>query len=253
VPNLISEINPLFASVGLGVALAVAWMVGAWLAHLRPPAQEVPHSKFGDAALTLLSLLLAFTFGTSIAKNDGRRLLVIQDAKAIRAFYDCASLLDEPLRSKLIELTRQYTQLCLELGGVPRPAPVAALIGPLNHLQEAMLALVSQATHNEPSITVPLVGSLNELVGVGQAETAALEDRLPFTVVLLLLFSSVVATLMMGREHHRTNKRDSIGTAGFILMVCLVIYVSADLNRPVSGLARVSQAPMERLLASMSP
>jgi hypothetical protein len=253
VPNLISEINPLFASVGLGVALAVAWMVGAWLAHLRPPAQEVPHSKFGDAALTLLSLLLAFTFGTSIAKNDGRRLLVIQDAKAIKAFYDCASLLDEPLRSKLLELTRQYTHLCLELAGVPRPAPVAALVGRLNHLQEAMIALVSQATRSEPSITVPLVGSLNELVGVGQAETAALEDRLPFTVVLLLLFCSVAATLIMGREHHRSNQRDLIGTAGFILMVCLVIYVSADLNRPVSRLARVSQAPMERLLASMSP
>jgi hypothetical protein len=117
VPNLISEINPLFVSAGLGVALAVAWMVGAWLANLRPPAQEVPHSKFGDAALALLSLLLAFTFGTSIAKNDGRRLLLIQDAKAIKAFYDCASLLDESLRSKLLELTRQYTQLCLELGG----------------------------------------------------------------------------------------------------------------------------------------
>ena len=116
-----------------------------------------------------------------------------------------------------------------------------------------MIALVNQAIHNQPSITVPLISSLNEVVGVGQAELAALEDRLPDTVVLLLLFSAVATTLMMGSEHHRLNKPDLTGTVCFILLVCLVTYVSADLNWPVNGLARVSQAPMERLLGSIPP
>lgn len=248
-----SHINPLAVSVCLAAALAVAWMIGAWLARRRSAAEEAPHSKFGDAAMALLGLLLAFTFGTSIAKNDQRRLLVIRDANAIGAFYTSASLLDDPFRADLQSAIRQYTQTYLRLSSASHQADSADAANEINTLQVRTAGMVGQVIRHGTPISVPLVNGLNGLEEASRSEIAGTEDRLPVTVVSLLFFSALAATLLIAREHHRSAPRDIAGTALFILMVCAVIYVSADLNRPLTGLARVSQAPMERLLASMAP
>jgi hypothetical protein len=248
--HLISQTNPAIVSVYLGAALAVAWMAGAWLARLDRHGPEAPHSKFGDAGMALLALLLAFTFGTSIAKNDQRRLLVVQDANAISGFYTCASFLNDPLKDKLHDLIRRYTQLWI---GASATADLAGTINELDQLQQQMTDLVGQAIHSGTPLAVPLINGLNGLVGSDRSQIAAVQDRLPMTVVLLLLFAAFAATLLVGREHHRGAARDLVGTAFFIAMLCLVVYVSADLNRPMTGLSRVSQAPMEHLLAAMGP
>ncbi len=245
---LISQTNPGTVTVCLGAALVVAWIAGAWLARFDRRTHEAPHSKFGDAAMALLALLLAFTFGTSIAKNDQRRLLVVQDANAISGFYTCASFLNDPLKDKLHELIRKYTQLWIGAGAT---ADLANVIAELDRLQQEMTDLVGQAIHNGTPVAVPLINGLNRLVGSDRSQLAAVQDRLPITVVLLLFFTAFVATLLVGREHHRGASRDLVGTAFFIAMLCLVVYVSADLNRPMTGLSRVSQAPMEHLLATM--
>jgi len=52
-------------------------------------------SKFLDASLAVLGLLLAFTFSTALVKHDQRRLMVVADSNAIGDFYTCASLLKE--------------------------------------------------------------------------------------------------------------------------------------------------------------
>lgn len=248
--HLISQTNPGIVSVCLGAALVAAWMAGAWLARFDRHAPEAPHSKFGDAAMALLALLLAFTFGTSITKNDQRRLLMVQDANAISGFYTCASFLNNPLKDELHELIRKYTQIWIDAGST---ADLPGVIAGLDRLQQEMTDLVGQAIHNGTPVVVPLINGLNEVVGSDRSQIAAVQERLPITVVLLLLFTAFVATLLVGREHHRGAARDLVGTAFFIMMLCLVVYVSADLNRPMTGLSRVSQAPMEHLLATMGP
>ncbi len=77
---------------------------------------ETAPSKFDDASLALLGLLLAFTFGVSISKHDQRRLAVVADSNAIGDFYTCASLIKEPTRTKLQTVIREYAELRLSLG-----------------------------------------------------------------------------------------------------------------------------------------
>jgi hypothetical protein len=44
---------------------------------------------------------------------------------------------------------------------------------------------------------------------------------------------------------------DVAGTVCCILLVSIAVYVTLDLNRPESGLIRVPQEPIERLLSQM--
>jgi hypothetical protein len=95
-------------SIAALVALA---MVGAWLlgrsigTRLRREAQGARPavSKFLDASLALLGLLLAFTFATAFSQHDQRRIMVVADSNAVGDFYNCASLLKEPVRTKTAE------------------------------------------------------------------------------------------------------------------------------------------------------
>jgi hypothetical protein len=57
----------------LVVAMLAAWTIGKRLGQRLLHKGGAKTSKFDDASMALLGLLLAFTFGMSIAKNDQRR------------------------------------------------------------------------------------------------------------------------------------------------------------------------------------
>jgi hypothetical protein len=56
----------------LGVAMLAAWLVGRRMGWRLDGKDGVKSSKFDDASTGLLGRLLAFSFGTSIAKYDQR-------------------------------------------------------------------------------------------------------------------------------------------------------------------------------------
>jgi hypothetical protein len=105
-----------WVGVSVAVAMLVAWDIGCWIGQrARDRNRELAGAKFQDASLALLGLLLAFTFSTSINKHDYRRLMVVADSNAIGDFYTCASLLKEPVRTKLQNVIRDYAALRLKL------------------------------------------------------------------------------------------------------------------------------------------
>lgn len=116
--TIFAEFDSSLVASALGLAMFAAWAFGRWHGRrLRVGTGDVPVSKFEDASLALLGLLLGFTFSMAIAKHDQRRLMVVADSNAIGDFYTCASLLKEPLRTKLQTVIREYTKLRSELTG----------------------------------------------------------------------------------------------------------------------------------------
>jgi hypothetical protein len=210
-------------------------------------------SKFDDASLALLGLLLAFTFGISIGKHDQRRLAVVADSNAIGDFYTCATLLREPTRTKLQGVIREYTELRLRLAREQIDDSVLerALVR-FQQMHAQMTDLVGQALTEGTPIAVSLTNTLNEVTSNHAARLAAIHDRLPVSIVVLLLVSSVVTTLLIGREQGFSPSIEVTGTLCFILLVCLAVYVTLDLNQPERGIIVVSQEPLERLLSSMA-
>jgi hypothetical protein len=63
--------------------------------------------------------------------------------------------------------------------------------------------------------------------------------------------SSIVTTILIGRNQGFSDSLDPWGVALYVLLVSLAIYVTLDLNRGELGLIRVSQEPIERLLSSI--
>src|ERR1700730_8457540 len=236
----------------LAVAMFAAWLIGRRMGGRLRGKHNVKPSKFDDASMGLLGLLLAFTFGTSIAKHDQRRLAVIADGNAIGDFYTCASLLKEPTRTRLQAMVQQYAQLRLDLTRErPRPGALEEALAKFGRMHDQMTTLVAQALSDGTPIAVSLTDTLNEVTSNQASRLAAYRDRLPASIVILLSACAIVTTLLIGREQGVEGSTDIAGTVCFILLVSFAVYVTLDLNRPESGLIRVSQEPIERLLSSM--
>lgn len=253
--ELIVNLDARLLTLILAALMLAAWGVGLRLGReLRARERKARWSKFDDASLALLGLLVAFTFGMSISRHEDRRTMVIRDSNAIGDFYTCASLLSEPVRSKLQNVTRDYAALRLEAARSSRldQDGFEALLKQFQQMQDQMTELVGEAVRAGTPIVVPLVSTLNQLSSINAERIGAIENRLPGAIALLLFVSALVATLLVGREQGFENKTEVAATVSFILLVSLAVYVTLDLNQPQRGLVTVSQVPIERLLSSMN-
>jgi hypothetical protein len=114
-----------------------------------------------------------------------------------------------------------------------------------------MTTLVAQTLSDGTPIALSLTDTLNEVTSNQASRLAAYRDRLPASIMILLSACAIVTALLIGREQGVEGSTDIAGTVCFILLVSLAVYVTLDLNRPESGLIRVRQEPIERLLSSM--
>jgi hypothetical protein len=250
--SLISGLDERLVALTLALAMLAAWGIGARMGHRLLSQGHAKPSKFDDATMALMGLLLAFAFGTSIARYDQRRNAVVTDSNAIGDFYSCASLLKEPTRTQLQSVLQQYTQLRFDLSRTTvSDADLQIALSRFDRMHQQMIVLVSQALAEGTPIATPLTATMNAVTSSQASRLAALRDRMPGSIVILLFASAVIATLLAGRDQGITDSYDIAGTLCFILLVSTAFYVTLDLNSPASGLIKASQEPIERLLSSM--
>ena len=245
-----------FLALMLAVLMLLVWGAGLWMGRrLRTRERKAHWSRFNDASLALLGLLLAFSFGMSISRHEDRRLMVIHDSNAIGDFYTCASLLKEPVRSQLQGVIRDYTELRMRAARDRDfyRTEFETVSKQFQQMQDRMTELVGEALREGTPIAVPLTNTLNQLISAHAERIGATENRLPASIALLLFVSALLATLLVGREQGYESKAEVPATLSFVLLVSLAVYVTLDLNQPQRGWVTVSQAPIERLLSSMKP
>ena len=80
-----------------------------------------------------------------------------------------------------------------------------------------------------------------------------LVDRLPEIIVLLLFLAAVLSMAMVGRQQGTAKAWRPGSSVGFAVLVCMVVWVTLDLNQPDRGWITVSQEPLQRLLKGMQP
>lgn len=237
----------------LGLAMIVAWGVG-WRTGraMRKAGRQPPESKLDDAALALLGLLLAFTFSIALNKFDLRRERMVADSNAIGDFYTSASLAPEPARTRLQDLIRDYAKLRLQVAMGGWGPELEHALPRFEQMQGRMTELVGEALAAHTTIPETLTQTLNGVTSMHASRLVAVRDHLPGSIVVLLLLAATLTSGLVGRLQGLSPRPSLAGTASFIAIVVLTIYVTLDLNQPAKGLIRINQEPMQRLLNSMT-
>jgi hypothetical protein len=253
--GLLVKIDPATAALIFAAVLLASWGAGFGLGRrLRTRGKPRPAGKLDDASLAILGLLLAFTFSMALGKYDRRREMLVTDSNSIGDFYTCASLIRDPVKTRLQGVIREYAELRVRIVREARSASdFEAAVRRFAEMQGRMTALVGEALAEGTPVAIPLTNTLNNLTSAHAARLVAFRDRLPGSVVLLLLASGALSTFLVGRSQGSSDDAAAASMVGFLLLVSLVVWVIFDLNDPTRGLITLSQEPMQRVLQSMTP
>jgi hypothetical protein len=250
----LENLDPGLVALGVAGAMLASWCLGWWHGRRRPvePGDD-PETKFIDASMAILGLLLAFTFAMTLGWHNERRLAVVAESNAIGDFYTCASLLRQPYRSRLQQIIREYAGQELETRDsslMPLEENVAT--GRRLNSYARMTSVVDEAILAGTPIALSLTNTLNNVTSSNASRVVAYQGRLPGSVVLVLLLSSIIPSLLIGKKQGVSRKVHYSGSFGFIVLVSLVVFVTLDVNQPRKGLIRVSTDSLERVVRSMA-
>ena len=259
--NIFYRIDPFWVSLILACSLVAAAEVGYWLVNHR--AKKGPE-RFGKgdialilgAVLTLLSLLLGFTYSMSEGRFEARRELVVQEANAIGTTYLRAQTLQEPRSSDAQELLRQYVNLRVELATTNEitPAAIREAESRTKKLHNLLWAqAVSQAKESPTPVSSLYLQTLNEMIDLHTKRLAAYQNRVPLAIYLVLCGVSVSAVFLMGFYIGFSKHRAHIMTMMLALLVASVMWLILDLDQPTSGSIRTSQQSLIDLQQDLNP
>lgn len=219
----------------------------------RPGATS---TRIDDATAALFGLLLGFTFGSAASRYDRRLWLMVGEATAIGDFAGVASVLAEPERSELKAQLRQYIDVRIETSFAGRDAAKdAALVARAREMHQTMTAITARAieSKNTPSVHPTLVTVLNATTTTFENRRAALNDHVPVTILVMLLVSSILGAMSLGRVQGVNRTRQSVPTVIFIGLVGLTIFTILDLEQPRWGVVGVPVTALESVRSSLQP
>jgi hypothetical protein len=232
----------------VGVMVA-ACETGYWLG-LRSRAGERTKALVPIVAasiLAIMGLLLGFTMSMSVSRYDGRRRLVVEEANAIETAYLRAQALPPPESAELQELIRQYAGVRLSVSlGASDPQKLQQGREEAARLQKQMWSSAAALARKDPQ-SVPvglLMESLNNVLGVENSRWISFVAHVPEGVLFVNALMGLVSALLVGYDFGISGHRDPLSESLLIFSIAMLLAVIIELDRPHSGVIRVSQQPL---------
>ena len=226
------------------VSLVALWLtaqIGDFLRRaVRPLEEEEERKDFSTvlaAALTLLTLILAFSFSMAISRYDQRKNYEEAEANAIGTAYARADLLPTADAPKVRELLRKYLDQRVLFYRSRDEAHHKQVDTDTARLQAELWSAVRVVAAAQPTPTVTLaVASINDVLNSQGYTQAAWWNRIPGSAWNLVAGIAVCCNLLLGYCAHKTN---ALLFLAFALIVSISIFLIADIDSPRAGDIRV--------------
>jgi len=224
-----------FSFIGLWFSAFVGSLSRKRLGRLETDERQ----DFGivqGAALTLLGLLIGFTFSMAIDRYEQRKNYEEAEANAIGTEYVRAGLLPAADASRLHDLLRSYLDQRVLFYTTRDAQRLQRINADTAQLQNEMWTAVQARAEIQPTpMTALTVSGMNDVLNSQGYTQAAWWNRIPFEAWVLLAAISVGCNLLIGYGAHRTSFLFVV----LPLAVSLSFFLIADVESPRGGVIRV--------------
>jgi hypothetical protein len=233
-------------------ATCLGLFLGRYVRHRAEHLRE-PLGVLQSALLGLVALVLAFGLALAVGRYESRRAAVVDDANDIGTTYLRAQTLPEPIRTRSLRLLVHYTDTSIRLSqAVPMSDKSRQTIADGQKIQRQLWGLAGQALAEAPIASAPrlYVETLNTMIDQQTVRVAALNNRVPGPVLAVEVIFAAVALGLLGFYLAILGR----GVLPVLLaagLVCILLLVTFDLDRPTRGLIKVPATPLTSLRASM--
>lgn len=232
----------------LGLCLSAA--LGVSLGMKRGVNQEQREDLAGvqAATLTLLGLIIGFSFSMASSRYDLRKHYEEQEANAIDTAMLRADLLPSDAADIKALLVR-YLDQRVAFYQIEDPQSLQQVNAATATLQNEMWSLVQKQARMDPSpVTALAVSGVNDVLTAEGYAAAAWRNRIPAAAWMLMEAIAFFGTLLVGFGAHRSSVFIKFALP---LVISVALFLIADLDSPWGGLIHTQPQNLRTLAESL--
>ena len=236
--------NPLVhPAVLLPLSLVLLWLsthLGAWIERRWRPLKEEERETFqviSGAALTLLGLIIAFSFSMAVGRYDQRKNLEEAEANAIGTEFLRVELMPAAVSEKAKELLRTYVDRRILFYEERHEGRLGRIADDTARLQGELWSMVrtAAAAHPDPVMAV-IVSGMNDVLNSQGYTQAAWWNRIPEGAWILMVAIAMSCCALVGYSAHEVRPSVLVILPAIL---SIAFFFIADIDSPRHGLIRV--------------
>ena len=203
------------------------------------------------ASLTLLGLIIGFSFSMAISRYDLRKTYEEAEANAIGTEYVRAGLLPAADAAGVRALLRKYLGLRVSFYRTHNERERGQINADTAQLQAKMWSVVQASAEARPTPIVALaVSGMNDVLNSQGYTQAAFWNRIPTAAWGLMIATAICCNVLVGYGVHGSD-----GKGGMLLVLPLVVSIAflliSDIDSPRRGIIEVRPQNLESLVESL--
>jgi hypothetical protein len=245
-----------YPTLVLAISLVLLWLstrIGTSFRKRRRKLEEDELADFGlivAAILTLLGLIIGFSFSMASTRYDQRKTYEEAEANAIGTEYVRADLLPAANAARVRVLLKSYLDQRV-LFYQTRNARVLQQINATTAQLQTDLWSAAQSPNAQPTFLVALaLSGMNDVLNSQGYTQAAWLNRLPTGAWGLMAAIAICCNILLG---YGARRAETEGALLFVLplMVSISFFLIADIDSPRGGLVRVQPRNLISLSESL--
>lgn len=205
------------------------------------------------ATLTLLGLIIGFSFSMAISRYDQRKNYEEAEANAIGTEWVRCDLLPTEDAAKIRSLLRQYLDQRIAFYRGARGQALQDLNAKTSATQNALWDNVRVPANNERSaLTALAVSGMNDVLNSQGYTQASWWNRIPAAAWGLMAIIAIFSNLLVGYYTSHVEQK-SLAFLVLPLVLSVSFLLIADIDSPNGGIIRVAPQNLLSLAKSLPP
>ena len=243
-----------FPLIVFTLSLASLWLseqTGAFFARKLRPVKDDERNDLSlvtNASMTLLALIIGFSFSMAVSRYDQRKNYEEEEANAIGTEYVRVDLLPGADGARVRQLLTQYLDQRLLFYTIRNPQQLELVDTETAKLQAEMWSTIQRVARAEPTPVFALVvAGMNDVLNRQGYTQAAWWNRIPVGAWGLMVSIAISSSLLIG---YGANRRGFLFTI-LPFLVSIAFFLIADIDSPRRGVIRVVPQNLTSLSQSL--
>ncbi len=246
--------RPIQIAVVAALLFTAATVIGIVVSRVRKPMDDGQRDDFNlvlGATLTLLSLIIGFSFSMAISRYDQREALEEAEANAIGTEYVRCDFLAAPFAADAKAMLREYARLRVDFYSIRDGVQLQSVDERTLRLQDRLWAAVASGVREAPNPLGALaVAGMNDVLNSQGYTQAAWWNRIPVGAWVLMATIGTLACGMVGFGA-RAAQKEPLLMLTMPAIVAVSMFLIADIDSPRGGVILVAPQNLLALIANL--
>jgi hypothetical protein len=217
--------------------------------HHAPDEDTEDFTFIVGATLTLLGLIIGFTFSMAVSRYDQRKNLEEEEANAIGTEYLRVDALAPADAAKIRSLLKVYLDKRILYYDARDKEAITELNAETMQIQNQLWAAVITPAKAQPNpVTALVVAGMNEVLNAQGYAQAAWWNRIPAAAWILLVTISVFCNLLIG---YGVRLKSELLFLILPIVLSISLFLIADIDSPRRGVIHIHAQNLETLAQSL--